>query len=132
MEELINWTIEFVKHRDIWNKNLESYSVDKHIISFKFKNSNQNYIVLSDLTDECVKFKDLSDSKGIVCLAKKSNLKFLLNKWSEFKQKSAVVIFVDLNTSSKLLINPFIHSKICDDSALESGLASLYENAFEL
>lgn len=131
MDSLKEWTINFVKHKDIFAKKLKEYEEKKDQIVFHFKDNNKIFLVKPLLDEETFGFLKEDFSRAIVCSADRKNLKFLIDNWDKFKDaKSFTLIFANPETNAKWLLNPKTHNDICDEESLVQGLESMYENNF--
>ncbi len=129
---MVEWTINFVKNKDLVSKKIEKIEKGKEGFDLyvKYKGKEQYFIILpSDLLNS---FKGLKDDSyfSIVLLNSAENLSFVLKNWYKFASfKSLSVIFVNPFSSSdkKWILYPHTHNKICDESSLETGLKSMFE-----
>ena len=86
LDVLRDWSINFVKHKDVFTRNLIDFRVEKNIVEFNFKDK-KHFFVSIPLLDNSVD-KHLKDNYiTIVCLNKKENLNYL----------EMLVIKLDLN-----------------------------------
>jgi len=131
MDSLKEWTINFVKNKDIYNKNLVDYEEKENLLLFHFKNDDKRYLVLDVLDKSVLLFVKQPGFKVVVCNAKKENRDFLVNSWSSFVNvDNFSFIFVKTNTNARWIINPFVHARICDEESLVLGLKSMYSSVF--
>jgi len=131
MSSLNDWCVNFVKHKDMFNKNLIDFKVEKNKIEFNYKNKKQIYTIIPILNQEIKKILD--NNLNIVCLNKKENLNFLKLKWNDFKKyENLKIIFVNPETNNKWIINPHIHDRISDKENFSQGLKSMFENVEEV
>ncbi len=129
---MVEWTINFVKNRDLVSKKIEKIEKGKEGFDLyvKYKDKEQYFIILpSDILNA---FKDIKDNSyfSIVLLNSAENLSFVLKNWNKFASfKCLSVIFVNPFSSSdkKWILYPHTHNKICDESSLETGLKSMFE-----
>ncbi|MBC8495724.1 hypothetical protein H8D36_06225 [archaeon] len=129
---LTQWTISFVKHKDIFTKSLQGYEEKDDLIIFHFKDKDNYYIVKNILDDSVLSFIKNYDYKSVVCGAKMDNLKFLIDNWDVLSKSVGLnFIFVQIDTNARWMINPNVHSKICDEESLELGLKSMFSGAFQ-
>jgi len=129
---LKEWTVHFVKNKDLLQKKLVSYEEKDNIIAFHFKNVDKEYLLVENLNESVLSFVKHPGFKNVVCSAKKENLKFLIDNWTELKKiENFNFIFVNVRNNVCWIINPFVHNKICDDSSLILGLKSMYSNTFQ-
>ncbi|MFH1770434.1 MAG: hypothetical protein ABH828_02655 [archaeon] len=134
MEEITlkQWTINFVKNKDLLKKELVDYEEKDSTIIFNFKNGVHRYLIVEIMNDEIFSFLKEKGFKSIVCFANKKNLDFLIANWKVFSEvENFFIIFADVKNHDKWMINPRVHSHICDDSSLIVGLKSMYDNSFK-
>ena len=126
--DLIEWTIRFVKHRDLIKKNLIDYKILKNFIEFEFKDKKHIYYIYPELNDGSI--KELNDELiSFIVLNKKSNVKFLADNWDKFiKFQKTNIVFVNSKVNQHWIITPFIHNKIAEKKKLKKGLMSLFDN----
>ena len=132
LDVLRDWSINFVKHKDVFTRNLIDFRVEKNIVEFNFKDK-KHFFVSIPLLDNSVD-KHLKDNYiTIVCLNKKENLNYLKVRWKDFiKDQKLNFIFVNPNTNEKWLINPNIHERISDEESFSEGLNSMFESVREV
>jgi len=130
MNELLEWTNNYLINRDLTLKKIVSIKIDEKngIVDVKFKDKEVKHHVIPILND-----KILSQDAGnivIVCLNSTENFKFLIKNWSKLsKIKNFSIIFVSIKNNDKWLINPYVHSMIADQESLESGLRAMFDSA---
>lgn len=127
---LKDWTIAYVKHKDSAFKKLVNYTEGKEYIDFKFKDKTNRHFILERIDAEVLtKIKDC-DHKTVVCLNTEENYQFLIKEWKKLASiKNLMLIFVNLKTGDKWLINPHVHAMIADPESLETGLRTMYDTA---
>lgn len=129
MNELLEWTENYLKNRDLTLRKIVSLKVDEKnsVIDVKFKDKAVKHQVYVELNDKI--FLGVG-SRVIVCLNSKDNFDFLIKNWSKLsKIKDFSIIFVNLKHNDKWLINPYVHSMIADPESLESGLKAMFDAA---
>ncbi|MBU0667276.1 MAG: hypothetical protein ABIC91_05115 [Nanoarchaeota archaeon] len=130
---LKEWTVYYVKNKDLINRKLKSFDESSDRINFHFKDFDHTYYIRETLNSDVFDISNIHGKKSIVCLASRENLDFLIKHWNEFKTfQDSSLIFVDLSSNNKWLINPFVHNKICDEESLVMGLKTMFENTFTL
>ena len=127
-EQLIEWIIRYVKHRDLIKKNLIDYKILKNHIEFEFKDKNHIYNICENFNDEIL--KEVSDKYiTFVVLNKMTNLNFLVNKWENFLKFSKIsIIFVHPSSNQSWTVCPYIHNRIAEHKKLKSGLIGLFDS----
>ena len=129
--DLKQWTVHFVKNKDVFERRLESYEEKGDVIVFKFKDKQVAYFVQDFLDAACLDFCKGKGLKAIVCKAKRNNLAFLVKSWSLFKEvQDLTIIFADVDINKRLIIKPILHHLFCDELTLKTGLDSLFQHAF--
>jgi len=132
MLDLEEWTINFVKHKDMFSRKLIDFKVEKGTIEFNFKDKKHLYVIVPLLNDNLKKY--LKDEPiSVVCLNKKENLNFLKAHWNSFIDYSKLnFIFVNPNVNDKWSINPNIHEKVSERESLGLGLKTMFESVPEI
>jgi len=122
---LIEWTEQYIRFKDAMKKNIKEIRTEKNKLIIKEKNEEKEYLIEEKL-DKTI--ENLKEKKQIiVCLNTKENLNTLINKWDEVKNKKKLtIIFVQLETNDKWLIQPHTHDKISEN--ISEGLKTLYES----
>ncbi|NQU98117.1 hypothetical protein HQ533_01505 [Candidatus Woesearchaeota archaeon] len=134
MEEITlkEWTIHFVKNKDLLQKNLVDYEEKENPIVFHFKDKDCQYLILEVLDDSVFSFIRQTGLKTVVCLGKKENLNFFIENWKTFSSiQDLNFVFARIHDSRRWIINPFVHNKICDDESLVLGLKSMFSSTFQ-
>lgn len=132
-DQLIEWTITYVKYRDLMTKNLLDYKILKNFIEFEFKKGKHIYYLYDELTNDSLKEIKNEGLVNFVVSNKKKNVKFLVDNWDEIiKNPTLKVIFVNPKINQHWIITPAIHNKIAERKKLKSGLMGLFENVKEV
>lgn len=129
MNELLEWTNNYLKNRDLTLRKIVSLKVDEknNFIDVKFKDKTVHYQIVPVLTQQTFSG---TGNRVVVCLNSKENFDFLIKNWNEFsKIKDFCILFVNLKHNDKWLINPYVHSLIADPESLESGLKTMFDAA---
>lgn len=129
MNELLHWTENYLKNRDLTLRNIVSMKVDEknNIIDVKFKDKSVKYHILPLISEQIL---TETGRRVIVSLNSKENFDFLIKNWDKIsKIKDFSILFVNLKHNDKWLINPYIHSMIADPESLESGLKTMFDAA---
>ncbi len=128
---LRDWTKQYVKNKDLILRKLVDFEEGEESIIFHFKDKDVEYLIDENLGPKTISFISRKGQKMVVCIANKKNLDFLTTKWNKLKVVSDLsLVFADVNNTNKWVINPFVHSRICDEDALKKGLKSMYDNTF--
>jgi hypothetical protein len=148
--ELVDWTINYLKNRDLFLRKIDVIEKDKKgfDVYVKFKDSLKSKIsnsyespirkkeqffvvmpIMSEIKELFSRFEP-GGNYGLVVFNTLSNFNVLIDNWKEFvKFKGLCVYFV--NPSSKLdkrwVIYPYTHNNICEEGSLKAGLKSMFD-----
>jgi len=123
------WTIRYVKHRDLFFKKLEGFEKFENKIVFRFKDKTVHYFLQEFLDNELLEKLSKEKNKVVVCGYKKQNMDFVAKNWPRLSsQENFLIIFADPKTGKKLVLNPKSHNSIADPASLEMGLMSMFES----
>jgi len=131
-KELKEWTVQYVKNKDLAFRKLVKFEDDEknNIINFHFKDKDNKHYILEKLDEKIISLINNSDWKTIVCLNIDENFDFLIKHWDKLsKIHNLNIIFVNLKTSEKWLINPKLHSMIADPDSIRIGLRTMFDTA---
>ena len=68
--------------------------------------------------------------KTIVCPNIEENFQFLIKHWNKFSTiKNLSILFANLKTHEKWLINPYVHAMVADPASIETGLRTMFDTA---
>lgn len=127
--ELKEWTIHYIKQRDLVTRDLVSYKEEGDKVLCEYKEGRKN-------TYFCTENLELNQAKAVkedepitfVCLCNEHNFKLLVDNWDLFKLKRALTfIFLNPDMAEKWVIKPYVHAKIADPATLKQGLRTMYE-----
>jgi hypothetical protein len=129
---LSDWTINYVKNKDLTFRKLVKYTehAKEEYISFEFKDKTVAHFIVNKLSEKIFDIIKSHDYKIIVCLNTEDNFKFLIRDWEKLSDvKNLSFVFVNLKISDKWVINPHTHSIIADPASIESGLRTMFDTA---
>jgi hypothetical protein len=123
---LTDWTVLYVKHRDVIAKKLVDVKQEKDHITFTYKDGVTVGYALEKLAVPALNTKQ---NKAIITtLQTKENVDFLIKHWKDFSSHNGLtMIFVNLKTNEKWLIHPHTHSQIAE-AKFEPGVRSLADS----
>ena len=131
---LADWTISFIKNRDIVAKKIEQIEngKDGFDLYVKYKDKEQYFIIAPNLADIDLIMQKMNDifHFTIVTLNSKENFDSVLKSWSKlinFKFLSIIFVNPFSQLDKKWIIFPHTHHKISDESSLKSGLKAMFE-----
>ena len=131
---LVEWTVNFVKHKDTLAKKIEKIEKNKDGFDLyvKYKDREQYFIILPTISDADSIIKRINNDSHftIVTLNSKSNFEIILKNWSKLVSfKFLNIIFTNpfSEIDKKWIIFPYTHHRICDESSLETGLKSMFQ-----
>jgi hypothetical protein len=130
-EFLADWTIQYVKNKDLILRNIVSIESKNDGIYVKYKNKEQIYLLYTAIKDCAEIVHRLKQNQNIVviCLNCTENLQLIIKNWkffTDFPQFFVIFINPFSNLDLKWHISPYTHHKICDDAALVNGLKSMF------
>ena len=130
---LVDWTVNFVKHKDMLAKKIENIEKNKDgfDLYIKYKDREQYFIIAAAIKEiDSIIQKISNDSHiTIVTLNSKENFELLLKNWGKlvhFKFLSIIFVNPFSELDKKWMIFPHVHQKISDESSLETGLKSMF------
>ena len=131
---LADWTINFVKNKDLISKKIEKIEAGKNGIDFyvKFKDKEQYFIISPNIyeIDSIIGKINSKNYFSVVTLNSKENFDALLKNWKklvDFKFLSIMFVNPYSSLDKKWIIFPHTHNKICDESSLKLGLKSMFD-----
>ena len=130
---LVEWTISFLKNKDIITKKIEKMvnGKDGFAIYVKYKDREQYTIIAPQLKDIDSIIKKISNNSyfSIVTLNSKENFNAVVGSWNRlvgFKFLNIIFVNPFSESDKKWIIFPHTHHKICDEGSLETGLKSMF------
>ncbi|MBT4540697.1 hypothetical protein HOC35_04235 [Candidatus Woesearchaeota archaeon] len=134
-DELKEWLILFLKHKDLFYKKIVDIKEKDGILIVEQKENTQYFAILPHLDVVDKLLDDYKDKQiCIVTFNTKPNFDIIINSWKKLSELPMLCIyFVNPNSSTekKWIIYPFTHSKITEHSALKQGLMTLFESVEE-
>ena len=129
---LAEWTLEFVKNKDITSRRIKAIEHNKNGFDMcvRYNDKEQCFAIAHSLenTRQVMQRIGHESCVAIVTLNSGKNLDFLFRNWNDFARfKFLSIIFVNPLSSldKKWIIVPYLHDRICDKSSLELGLKSI-------
>ncbi|MBI2101991.1 hypothetical protein HYT53_05265 [Candidatus Woesearchaeota archaeon] len=130
---LVQWTVGFVKNRDLLAKKIERIEngKDGFDLYIKYRDREQFFIItpkISDM-DSIVRRINNEHHFSIVTLNSKENFDIILKNWNRlisFKFLSIIFVNPFSEMDKKWSVFPHTHHKICDEASLENGLKSMF------
>ena len=130
---LVQWTIGFVKNKDILAKKIEQIEdgKDGFDLHVRYKDREQYFIITPKIGDIDLIMQRINNNShfSIVTLNSKENFDMILKNWNRLVSfKFLNIIFVNpfSEMDKKWAIFPHTHHKICDEASLENGLKSMF------
>lgn len=128
-----DWTIHYVKNKDIVSKKIEKIENGKEGFDLyvKYKGREQYFIIVSSINDIDAVLQKVNNNPyfSIVTLNSKENFDILLKNWHKlinFKFLSIIFVNPFSETDKKWIVFPYTHQKICDGYSLKNGLKSMF------
>ena len=130
---LADWTINFIKNKDIIAKKIENIENGKNgfDLHVKYRDREQYFIIAPSISniDSIIQKIDNNAHYTIVTLNSKENFDSMLKSWHKlvgFKFLSIIFVNPFSQLDKKCIIFPYTHHRICDESSLENGLKSMF------
>ena len=134
MPYMMEWTINFVKNKDVISRKIEKIETGKSGFDLyvKYKDKEQYFIIAPTILDIDLTIQRLNNNSyfSIVTLNSRGNFDILVKNWSRlvnFKFLNIIFINPFSELDKKWIICPCTHNKICDESSLKAGLMSMFE-----
>ncbi|MFH1440241.1 MAG: hypothetical protein ABIG89_06735 [Candidatus Woesearchaeota archaeon] len=134
-QELKEWLIIFLKHRDIFHKKIVNINEDGEFLLVEQKDAIKYYAIfptIGDIKQIVTEYKDKNIS--IITFNTRDNLDFIIKSWQELSALQMLCIYFvnpHSSTDKKWIIYPFTHSRISEKSSLKLGLMTLFESVEE-
>ena len=131
---LKEWTINYIKNKDILMGSIESIEENKEgfDIIVKYKDRITFFFIRPLIRDieEIIKKMGKEGHYGLVMLNNRENLNIIIKNWKRLVEfKGLCIYFVNQfsQLDKKWIVFPYTHNRICDDSSLEAGLKAMFE-----
>ncbi|MBI2649775.1 hypothetical protein HYX04_00505 [Candidatus Woesearchaeota archaeon] len=131
---LLDWTINFIKNKDIISKKIEKVEngKDGFDLYVKYKDREQYFIIVANIADidSIIQRIDNSHYFSIVTLNSKENFDIIIKNWDRLINfKFLNIIFVNpfSEMDKKWIVFPYTHQKISDESSLKTGLKAMFQ-----
>ena len=130
---LVEWTVQFIKNKDIVAKKIERIEngKDGFDLYVKYKDREQYFIIAPMMVniDSIIQKLNNDFYFSIVTLNSKENFEIILKNWHKLINfKFLNIIFANpfSEMDKKWIVFPHIHQKVCDESSLKNGLKSMF------
>lgn len=132
-EAFSSWVHQFLKHRDLVTRTLQS--VEKNVEGYDLKavHSTKEVFVIVEpfLTDFSLIKQKIQPAKDIVLFVfnTKENVDIIIQHWKELiGYDKLMVYFVNMRAlgDTHWALKPYVHHRISDDKSLKTGLYSLF------
>jgi len=131
-KDLKEWTIAYLKNKDLSFKKIVKIEEQEknNILNVIFKDKPNKHYILDKIDEKTLTQINNDEFKTIVCPNTEENFSFLLKNWEKLSEmKNLSMIFVNMKTFDKWLINPRVHSFIADPESIEMGLRTMFDTA---
>ena len=130
---LVEWTINFVKNKDIISKKIDRIEngKDGFDLYIKYKDREQYFVIAPSIADIDSIIQRINNTFyfSIVTINSKENFDSVLKNWGKLINfKFLNIIFVNpfSELDKKWVVFPYTHHKISDESSLKTGLKSMF------
>ena len=129
---LQEWTVNYVKNRDLLTKSIESVEKNKEGFLVRFKDRKQFFIVEPFIGDinEVIKKINEEEYFSLVVFNTKENFEAVVENWNrlvEFKKLSIYFVNPFSQLDKKWIVYPYTHHQVGSESSLELGLKTMFE-----
>jgi len=133
---LADWTINFLKNKDILLKKISSIDKDSKesdlIVSYKDSKKHHFFILenLNDINQLLDKF-EYDFYFSIITINSKENLDILLENWEKLSPfENLTIYFVNPFSllENKWVVQPHTHDKVSEPESIKSGLKTLFSS----
>ena len=126
---LEDWTIHFIRQRDMVSQGLVNYKAEKGRVLCEYKEGKKGvYYYGENLELDRIKKAEQEGDLTFVCLCNEYNFRVLVDNWGLFKQNNRLCfIFLNPGMAEKWIIKPSLHARIADPKTLKKGLRTMYE-----
>lgn len=119
--DLAEWTVLYVKHKDILKRDLREVRREDGRIRFVFESGDVEAYIWDRLREP-----DGSGKRLISTLQTRENVEFLLSHWDAFCSDGLTVVFANPEKNEKWVIVPSTHHSIADGN-VEPGIRAMAE-----
>ena len=131
---MVEWAINYEKHRDIILKKIKNIdrNADGYNLKISYKENEKFILVMSSLANaEEIRFR-LKEGRSvtIITLNSKQNMDFLIDNWKLLiDSPELTIMFINpfSLTDHRWIIRPYIHNKIAENSVLKKGIKTMFE-----
>ena len=127
MDELLEWTQNYIKNKDLTLKKIKTIETDqkKKIIRTEYSDKTTTFTI-----KDVLNVKGIASHNTIVCPNSEENFNSLVKNWKKLSAlKDFNIMFVSLKNNDKWIINPYVHSLIADPDNIENGLRAMFDTA---
>jgi hypothetical protein len=127
--DLKEWTVHYIKQKDMMTRDLISYKEEENKVLCEYKEGRKaTFYCQENLELDQMKKIPENETSTFVCLCNEHNFKVLVDNWDLFKtKKNMTFMFLNPDLAEKWVIKPFVHAKIADPITLKQGLRTMYE-----
>jgi ABC-type sulfate transport system substrate-binding protein len=120
--KLQEWAVVFLKHQDIFKKEIKSVSEEAGKITLH-KKADETWFVQEEA--------DFSVDGNVVCLNTSGNFKKLLSAWTSLSEKQVKIVFANPRTNERWTIVPQHHARVADEKSFKAGLEAMFKSIAE-
>ncbi|MBR9690286.1 hypothetical protein GOV08_01240 [Candidatus Woesearchaeota archaeon] len=129
VDNLTQWTILYVKNKDILKKEIKEYKIFKNYVEFEYLDARKQTCYIYPTMKSEARSDTKEGWKAVICLNTKANFDFLISNWENLiKNPKLSIIFVNPRLNQKWIVFPHTHNKITEKASLKLGLQTLFES----
>ncbi|MBW3012706.1 hypothetical protein KY325_00900 [Candidatus Woesearchaeota archaeon] len=135
---LKDWTLNYLKNKDIMLKRISTIEDKGSYILVKNKDETHVIVIVKEkldsvqpVLDDFKKYEALHKAQKLTLILynTKKNMELLLKSWDAFLEFPTLsIIFANPAVNDKWIISPAVHHKIADKKSLKQGLISMFQN----
>jgi hypothetical protein len=121
---LLEWAEKYLRYKDSMARSILQMKRDGNKILVEKKNVTRVAVVLPALADKP------AEADIIITLSNTDNINTLVRHWKKFSEKQKLtIIFANplSEEENKWVVQPFIHTRICEEKALKKGFLGMAE-----
>jgi len=128
MGKYLEWAIPYIKSRDSFKKEIINIINNDNQIIVEKNNSKEIYKEIETKDIQNIEINNDFDINWFILENSNSNIDEVVENWNRLIDPKIRLIFVELKTNRKWLLNPNIHSKIVEEQNIKKSLKTIKNN----
>lgn len=134
-EELKEWIIENIKHKDIFQKKIVKIEEKGEQVIVEYKDKTHYFVIMPHIKELNGIITDFAQKHiSLVVYNTMENLEAVIKNWARLSELPMLnIYFVNPHSAAdkRWIIYPFTHNKITEDNSLRRGMLSMFESVEE-